>query len=173
MDDEPDRPAENIDKSRSVSRQPTVEDFVKLCRALNAQSACYVIVGGFAMRAAGYLRDTFVVDVLIETTLENQAKVHVALESLPDRAVRQLDAGDMATYSVVRVADEVVADLMKGASAIEYEEASKDVVFHLAEGVEIPFASPRLLWRMKKNTHRAKDAADLAFLRRYYSDIVG
>ncbi len=125
------------------------------------------------MRAAGYLRDTYVVDVLIKTTLENQAKVHVALESLPDRAVRQLDAGDMAKYSVVRVADEVVADLMKGASAIEYEEASKDVVFHLAEGVEIPFASPRLLWRMKKNTHRAKDAADLAFLRRYYSDIVG
>lgn len=36
------------------------------------------------------------------------------------------------------------------------------------EGVSIPFASPRLLWRMKAKTHRAKNAPDLVFLREYF-----
>jgi len=38
------------------------------------------------------------------------------------------------------------------------------------EGVPIPFASPRLLWRMKAVTHRAKDAADLVFLRYWFAE---
>jgi len=33
----------------------------------------------------------------------------------------------------------------------------------------IPFASPRLLWRMKAVTHREKDAADLVFLRYWFA----
>jgi hypothetical protein len=37
------------------------------------------------------------------------------------------------------------------------------------DGVAIPFASPRLLWRMKAVTHRAKDAGDLVFLRHWFA----
>jgi hypothetical protein len=36
-------------------------------------------------------------------------------------------------------------------------------------GVPIPFASPRLLWRMKARTHREKDSGDLVFLREYFA----
>jgi hypothetical protein len=36
--------------------------------------------------------------------------------------------------------------------------------------VPIPFASPRLLWRMKTVTHREKDAADLVFLRYWFAE---
>lgn len=36
--------------------------------------------------------------------------------------------------------------------------------------VPIPFASPRLLWRMKAVTHREKDALDLVFLPRWFAD---
>jgi hypothetical protein len=38
----------------------------------------------------------------------------------------------------------------------------------LVDEVAIPFASPRLLWRMKARTHRAKDEPDLVFLREYF-----
>jgi hypothetical protein len=60
---------------------------------------------------------------------------------------------------------------MKSASGIEFAEAVKDVVTRDVQGVPIPFASPRLLWRMKKNTHREKDAADLIFLRQQYPEV--
>ena len=38
------------------------------------------------------------------------------------------------------------------------------------DGVPIPFASPRLLWRMKAVTHREKDALDLLFLRQWFAE---
>lgn len=37
-------------------REPTLEDLRELCRELNRRGARYVIVGGFAIRAAGYNR---------------------------------------------------------------------------------------------------------------------
>ena len=147
------------------SREPTVEDLVDLCRNLNQRSAKYIVIGGFAIRAAGYIRNTMDVDLLIETGEENERKVFDALATLPDGAVHELQPGEVERYAVIRVADEIVVDLMKAACGIEYAEAISDVDLREIDGVEIPFASPRLLWRMKRSTHRAKDAADLFFLR--------
>lgn len=148
------------------SREPSVEDLVELCKQLNASGSRYIIIGGFAMRAAGYDRHTMDVDVLIDVHPENEAKVFRSLEYLPDQAVKQLDPGDVNHYTVVRVADEIVIDLMKSACGIEYMEALKEVVIIEVEGVPIPFASPGLLLKMKQNTHREKDALDLVFLKR-------
>ncbi|MBT5706610.1 MAG: hypothetical protein HOI66_09830 [Verrucomicrobia bacterium] len=149
-------------------RGPSVEDLVELCRILNGLEARYVVVGGFAVRGAGFNRMTMDIDLIIDTSLENEAKVYRSLESLPDQAVSELVRGDVEKYTVVRVVDEIVVDLMKSACGIEYEEASKDVVIRELDGVLIPFASPRLLWRMKANTHREKDALDLVFLQEYF-----
>lgn len=154
-----------------VSRAPTEEDLVAMCRLLNASGARYMIIGGFAIMYAGYGRTTGDVDLLFDTDLENEAKVYRCLESLPDKAVLQLQPGEVGKYTVVRVADEIVVDLMKSASGIEFAEAVKDVVIRDVQGLPIPFASPRLLWRMKKNTHREKDAADLIFLRQQYPEV--
>ena len=40
----------------------------------------------------------------------------------------------------------------------------------MVDGIPIPFASPRLLYRMKEKTHREKDRADLQFLRENYAE---
>lgn len=151
-----------------ISREPTVEDLAQLGARLNELGAKYLVTGGFAIRGAGYIRGTMHVDLIIATDPENEAKVYEALRSLPDRAVDELDPGDVAKYTVVRVNDEITVDLMKAASGIDYEEASKDIVIRKVGDVEIPFASPRMLWRMKKSTHRDKDAADLHFLRKWF-----
>lgn len=149
-------------------REPSVEDVVELCRELNRQSARYVVVGGFAVRAAGYARRTMDVDLIVAADRANEARVFAALATLPDKAVLELAPGELEQYTVIRVADEFVVDLMKSAGGIDYAEATKDVVVREVEGVPIPFASPRLLWRMKAVTHRAKDAADLVFLRHWF-----
>ena len=151
-----------------ASREPTVEDLADLCRRLNDLGARYLVIGGFAIRGAGYIRNTMDVDLIIALDPENEARVFEALRSLPDRAVDDLEPGDVAKYTVCRVNDEITIDLMGSASGIFYEEASRDIVIRRIGDVDVPFASPRLLWRMKKSTHREKDAVDLLFLRKWF-----
>jgi hypothetical protein len=147
------------------AREPSVEDLVALCRDLNAENAKYLVVGGFAIRAAGYDRRTLDIDLLIEAGPDNERRVFAALAHLPDRAVDELTPGEVGEYGVIRVADEIVVDLMTEASGIRYADAAPHIATLDVEGVAIPFASPRLLWRMKRSSQRDKDAPDLHFLR--------
>ena len=149
------------------SRPPSVEDLVELCKELNRRQVRYLVLGGFAIRNAGYPRETGDVDIMIDTSPENEAQAYAALEILPDQAVKELKPGEVSQYVVVRVCDEITVDLMASASGIRYEEASKEIVTRVINDVPIPFASPKLLWRMKVNTHREKDAPDLLFLRQH------
>ena len=151
------------DPPTEASRPPVQQDLVNLCRELNAQGARYIVVGGFAVIQHGFLRATEDIDLLIEGSSENQARVKKALESLPDKAVRELGDDDLRSYLVVRVADDVLVDLMLAACGIGYEEASREVENIVVLGVPIPFASPPLMLRMKQ-THREKDALDRQFL---------
>lgn len=147
------------------ARPPLLEDLVSLCRHLNREGARYVVLGGMAVIQAGFVRATNDIDLLIDTSPDNQERVRRALLTLPDGAVRDMAADDLDRYVVVRVADEFVVDLMKSACGIDYSEASPLVDVVEIQGVPIPFASPRLLWRTKQ-TLRDKDKVDLAFLAR-------
>ena len=83
-------------------REPTVEDLRDLCRELNQRGAKYVVVGGFAIRAANYNRRTMDVDLVVAADAENEAKVFSALSTLPDNAVRELQPGELQQYNVIR-----------------------------------------------------------------------
>jgi hypothetical protein len=150
-----DRPPEELE-----SREPTVEDLRDLCRELNRRGAKYLVIGGFAMRAANYNRTTMDVDLMVAADAENEAKVFAALATLPDNAVRELQPGELQKHNVIRIGDEILVDLLRSAGGIEYAEAATDVVVREVDGVPIPFASPRLLWRMKVVTHREKDTGN-------------
>jgi len=152
-----------------IPRDPTLRDLVELCRELQQRDASFVVVGGFAIRAHGLARNTGDVDLLMDPSLENESRVYAALATLPDGCVRELEAGDVSKFTVVRVADEILVDLMATASGIGYEEASKSMVIHEIDGVKIPFASPELLYRMKVRAGREKDRGDIYFLKQLFA----
>jgi hypothetical protein len=147
------------------ARPPLLEDLVSLCRNLNREGARYVVIGGMAVIQAGFGRATNDIDLLIDVSQDNQAMVRRALMELPDKAVRDMAPDDLDNYVVVRVADEIVVDLMRSACGITYEEASRMTDVVEIDGVRIPFADARLLWRTK-DTVRDKDKVDRAFLAR-------
>lgn len=160
---------EHMDESQEeVTRPPEETDLVSLCKELNQRGAKYIVIGGFAIIAAGYPRFTEDVDLLVDVSLENEQKVIDALMTLPDQAVKELTAGEIDEFVVVRVGDEFTIDLMKSACGVSYQDASHEIILREIQGVQIPFATPRLLWRMKATTHREKDALDLVFLRNYF-----
>jgi nucleotidyltransferase AbiEii toxin of type IV toxin-antitoxin system len=144
-------------------RTPEQNDLVRLCAALNAEGASYIVVGGMAIIQQGFLRATEDIDLLLENSRENQARVRKALETLPDRAVQDMAEDDLDKYQVVRVADEIVVDLMLSACGVKYEEARGEIELVKIQGVSIPFASAKLLLRTKQ-TYRDKDIPDRVFL---------
>jgi hypothetical protein len=150
-------------------RAATLEDLVELCRELNAQGAIYVVVGGFAIRAAGFVRETMDIDLVMDVSLENERKVYRALEYLPDKAVKELEAGEVGKYTVVRVHDDITVDLMQSACGIDYQSLVEDAQVKEVDGVLIPFASPKKLWLMKQ-TYREKDIVDRLFLKQLLGD---
>jgi hypothetical protein len=74
----------------------------------------------------GFLRATENIDILLERSRDNQGKVRKALEILPDKSVREMNESDLDDYLVVRIADEIVVDLMLSACGVTYEEAVND-----------------------------------------------
>ena len=151
-------------EEQTPSRTPEQNDLVKLCAALNAQGARYIVVGGMAIIQQGFLRATEDIDLLLENSRENHARVRKALEILPDQAVREMAETDLDEYGVVRVADEIVVDLMLSACGITYDDAALDDIESVViQGVPIPFASAKLLLRTKQG-YRDKDIPDRIFL---------
>jgi hypothetical protein len=145
------------------ARAPEPADVVRICRALNEAGARYLLIGGFAVIAHGAGRFTKDIDLLVEDSPENVARVKRGLEVLADNAAADVDEGDVRRHVVVRVADEVIVDLMGRACGVGYEEAARDAESLDREGVPIPIASPRTLIRLK-DTPRPQDAIDRAFL---------
>ncbi len=145
------------------AREPQVEDLARICRALNDAGALYLLIGGFAVIARGGARTTKDIDLLIDASRENVSRVKHALRVLEDHAADEVADDDVARYTVVRVADEVVVDLMAKACGIDYAAAAQDAESLEIGGVQIPVASIPTLIRTK-NTVRPSDAADRAFL---------
>ena len=102
MDDEHDR---------QYAREPQIEDLARICRSLNDAGARDVLIGGFAVIAHGGTRTTKDIDLLIDASPANVARVKRALQVLEDQAVNDVADTDVERCQVVRVADEIVIDL--------------------------------------------------------------
>jgi hypothetical protein len=145
------------------AREPQIEDLTRVCAALNAAGARYLLIGGFAVIARGGARTTKDIDLLIDASPANVARVKQALRILEDNAVADVADDDVARYTVVRVADEIVVDLMAVACGVDYEDAARDADTLTIGDVSIPVVSVATLIRTK-NTIRPSDAADRRFL---------
>lgn len=152
-------------ENREYSRQPRPEDLTKICAALNREGARYILIGGFAVIARGLERPTKDIDFLIDASIENVEKIKRALAVLPDNAVREVKSDEVERYDVIRIADEVVVDLMSKACGVTWEDAARDSEVLELNGVEIPIAGIETLIRTKQ-TVRPHDAADREYLER-------
>ena len=154
MADEPDVPE---------VRPPTIEDVRRICRALEQAGARYVLIGGFAVILNGGERTTKDIDLLVDPAPENIARLKRALSVLEDDAAREIEPDDLERYAVVRVADEVMVDLLRAACGVTWAEAQGSAKTVDLDGTPVLVADRRTLIRTKQ-TIRPSDAADCAWL---------
>jgi len=149
---------------REYSRAPELEDLVSLCKALNAEGVRYVLIGGFAVILHGFVRATKDIDLLVDASVENVQCLKRAMRVLPDDAISLIADDEVEKYKVVRIADEIVVDLLKDACGVDYARASSNgIEIMTVDGVPIPVGRKELLIETKR-TVRPSDAADVQFL---------
>ena len=137
---------------------------LRVCALLNAAGARYLIAGGHACILHGIVRTTEDVDLLIEATEENCARVIRALAQLEDGAAAELTPRDLLDNVVVKIADEVEVDVSTQAWKVTYAEAISASLETVVEGVRIPYLGLDSLIASKE-TYREQDRLDLLRLR--------
>lgn len=143
---------------------PETPPLLRVCALLNAAEVRYLIAGGHACILHGIVRTTEDVDLLIEATEENCARVIKALAQLEDGAAAELTPRDLLDNVVVKIADEVEVDVSTSAWKVTYADAIAAALETMVEGVRIPYLGLESLIASKE-TYREQDRLDLLRLR--------
>lgn len=142
---------------------------LELLRALQAHDVEYVLVGGAALGLHGLVRATDEVDLFVRPDPANIEKLRKALGAVwDDPEIGQISAQDLAgEYPTVRYVppdSSLTVDLLSRlGSEIRFEDIEAQTM--TLESVPVRTATPRALYRMKRDTLRPIDRADAAALR--------
>jgi hypothetical protein len=82
------------DSNAESTRPATWEDVKLVARLLDAAGAKWILIGGYAIAAHGFVRYSEDVDILVEPSRENTKRWIAALAGLPDGATKELAGQD-------------------------------------------------------------------------------
>jgi hypothetical protein len=141
---------------------------VEVLGALNAESVEYVLFGGQAVNLHGIPRFTEDIDLFVRPTADNVDRLRCALRRVwNDPAIDEIRAEDLAgDYAVVRYGtpDGFAVDLVaRIGEMFSFEDIESEQID--LGGVAVRIATPRMLYRMKRDTVRPLDHADAADLK--------
>ncbi len=132
-----------------------------LLRRFHEEGVQYILVGGHAVRLNGFVRATEDIDILLPSSIDNGRRVIRALSFLPSS--RDLDP---AWFEVtadepenIRVADELLIDLLFAANGQTYESLQDHVRSLRVDGVDIRTLDIEGLLKTKTD-YRDKDRID-------------
>lgn len=140
----------------------------------------YVLVGGIAVNLLGSLRSTADLDILVEMSDENLAKIVKILKKrgyhvkspvdpvgIADKNIRRdwIKNKHMKAFNFYKDDEMKEVDIIID-SPVTYEKAKKDVVKVKAGNITIPVISIDNLIKMKKKANRMVDEFDIEELKR-------
>ena len=140
-------------------------DFVALLRALSEADARYLIVGAYAVTFHSRPRATGDLDIWVEATPGNAARVMRALEEF-GAPLTDLSEADLAAPGIVYqigVPPRRI-DLLTSITGVAFGEAWAGRVAGPFGGLECPFIGRAELARNKRALGRPRDLADLEML---------
>ena len=137
-------------------------DFVDLLRAFVASDVRFMIVGAYALALHGRPRATGDLDVWVEATPENAARVMEALASFgaPLAGISASDLASPGTTLQLGVPPRRI-DILTALTGIEFDDAWAHRRVGDFGGVDVPFIGREAFIRNKRAIGRPKDLADL------------
>ena len=140
------------------------EDFRDFIHALNNQQVEYILVGGYAVILHGYRRVTGDLDIWVNRTAGNYAKIARAFDEfgLPlfdMTASKFLDVNTADVFSYGR--PPVSIDIITQLKGVEFDDAFQHAQIFDEEGLQVRFLHLNNLIQAKKAAGRHKDLDDL------------
>jgi hypothetical protein len=151
----------NASGQEAGTRPPTIEDLKNICSRFNAADVKYILIGGLAINYYGLPRATQDIDFLVDPSCDNISRIREALLFLPDKASKDLDINDVNQYMIVRIADEIIIDLIGKIGDLDFASAGTEAAY--IDDVQIKIADLDTLIKTKQG-FREKDKSDLQFL---------
>jgi len=143
------------------------EDFLDFIAALLAAEARFLLVGAHSLAVHGVPRATGHLDVWIDRSPSNAARVWTALAAFgAPVATLGLSQGDLTKpESVVQIGlPPRRIDVLTDITGVEFEAAWADRLLHPVAGRPVPFIGRAHLIANKRATGRTKDRADVEAL---------
>lgn len=149
----------------------TLEEAKAVLAALVLENVEFVVIGSMAMAAQGLPRATHDLDLFVSPEIANLEALKRALFALfDDPSVEEIDpeelAGDYPAVEYVpphgRYSMDILTRLGEAFSWRDLAGGSDEIVLG---DLVVRVASPRMLYRMKKDTVRPQDRADAARIR--------
>ena len=137
-------------------------DFVDLLRAFRAAEVRFLVVGAYALAVHGRPRATGDLDVWVDATPDNAARVMRALAAFgtPMEAITESDlAIPGITYQIGVVPRRI--DILTDLTGLAFGDAWKARVRHPFGEVDVDFIGRDHFIQNKRATGRAKDLADI------------
>jgi len=141
--------------------EATADPLLKLLERFQREGVKYILVGGHAVRLNGFLRSTEDIDILLPPSIENGRRVIKALNFLASAAELQPEwfASGTAEPENIRVADDLLIDLLFAANGETYESLQAHVRTLNVDGVDINTLDIEGLLKTKTE-YRDKDLID-------------
>jgi hypothetical protein len=137
-------------------------DFVNLLRAFAAADVRFMIVGAYALAIHGRPRATGDLDVWIDPTPQNAARVMTALAHF-GAPMTQISASDFAQPGVVYQIGVPPGriDILTELTGLTFADAWPDRIRRPFGGVDVDIIGREAFIRNKRATGRAKDLGDI------------
>jgi hypothetical protein len=144
----------------------------RVLAAFEARGVRYAIIGAVAMNLHGLARSTEDLDIFVEPEAGNIDRLKLALhDAIDDPDIDDITAADLlGEYPAVQYVPPEgafrVDILTRLGAAFRFSDLETERVAY--EDVMVTAITPRMLYRMKRDTVRPKDAADAAALRQRF-----
>lgn len=143
---------------------------MRILAALDREGVRYVLIGSMAMAAQGLIRATRDIDFFVSPDPDNVERLRRALKSVFDGDVNidQITAADLGgDYPAIEYTPPhgfySIDILARLGEAFRYEDLEWEEL--RVDGIPVRVATPRMLYRMKKDTLRPLDKLDAEALR--------
>jgi hypothetical protein len=153
--------------ANSLFTRPAIwSDVLELARLLERYRVRYVLVGGYALAAHGYVRMTQDIDIAVAPTPENAVRWIAALSHLPDHVAADM-AGEEDPFQgdylhAIRINDEFTVDVLPSVAGVSFEELETHAVAIEVSGTSLRVLDLEglLLTKLRSSTKRHRGSGN-------------